>query len=150
MIVRFKFGGEFWLGRDILKRAQQSGWLPELGDGVDGVVPGPLHPRRERERGYNQALLLASALCKLTGWPLRARVLRRTRYTSQQTRLSANQRRDNVRGAFAPAGENLEGQHLLLVDDVMTTGATVSECAKVLKKSGASRVSVLTLARARP
>jgi len=149
LIVGFKFHNEFFLGPLLLKRALKMGWTPDgLGD-FDAVVPVPLHPRRERERGYNQALLLAKVVARHFERPLRRRALCRTRHTSQQTKLAAHRRWENVRGAFQ-TNADVRGARLLLVDDVMTTGATASECARVLKKAGARSVSVLTIARTQP
>jgi ComF family protein len=150
LIKAFKFEGEYFLGPLLLKDAFASGWMPvELKD-VDVVAPVPLHPRRERERGYDQAALLAGSLARALGVPARRRALRRVRYTDQQALLPSRARWENVRGAFEPGPHAVEGLKVLLVDDVMTTGATASECARVLKKAGAAGVSVLTLARARP
>ncbi len=151
LIKAFKFHGDFFLGPLLLGRAIEMGWTPEDIQAIDAVAPVPLHPWRRRERGYDQGVLLARTLARQAGWPLRARALRRIRYTSQQARLGPQQRRKNVRGAFeARAKKEPAGGHVLLVDDVMTTGATASECARMLKKSGAARVSVLTLARVQP
>jgi len=114
----------------------------------DGVVFVPLYPRKERERTFNQARLLARALARAMDLPFLPNCLERTRYTVTQTDLDAAHRRANVRGAFAPLNRKwLDGRTLLLVDDVMTTGATVDECAKVLKEAGAAGVFVVTVAR---
>jgi len=115
---------------------------------VDVALPVPLHPRRLRERGFNQALLLARELSKKTKIPLRAKALRKIKYTPTQTGLTGRQRKKNLKGAFQVAQkESLTGRSVLLIDDVYTTGATASECARVLQKAGAQRVAVLTLAR---
>lgn len=114
----------------------------------DAVTFVPLHPTRERARTYNQAALLAQSLAPT--WPgvHATKTLRRIRPTDTQTALSAEERRTNVRGAFAPHDPDwIRGRVLFLVDDVMTTGATVNECARVLKHTGAARVLVLTVAR---
>ncbi len=117
----------------------------EVFDAVTGV---PLHARRERERTYNQSILLARELATRLGAPLEGRCLRRDAATPTQTHLTAAQRRENVRGAFsAPDPEWVHGRRLLLVDDVMTTGATVGECARVLCRAGAASVHVVTVAR---
>jgi len=151
IIRTFKFHNEFFLGPMVAERVVKLGWMPPEIQDVDAIVPVPLHPRRRRERGYDQALLLAAAFARSVNLPLIADALKRTRYTSQQARLTVSRRRENVRGAFAAnAKRNLCGLRLLLVDDVMTTGATAGECAKVLKKAGAAKVSVLTLARTTP
>jgi len=114
----------------------------------DGVTFVPLHPRRERERTYNQARLLAKGLAAALDAPFAGDCLRRTRSTMTQTDLSAAARRQNVSRAFAVSKQEwLEGRTLLLVDDVMTTGATVDECARALKQGGAHKVYVVTVAR---
>ena len=105
------------------------------------IVPVPLHRSRERERGYNQAELLAAAL----GKPMDRRLLRRQRLTATQTGMTRHQRDVNVRGAFE-VQQKVSGS-VLIVDDVETTGSTINEVAKVLRRGGASRIEVLTLAR---
>ncbi len=113
------------------------------------LVPVPLHPRRERERGFNQSLLLARRLGRAWKLPVRADVLVRRIPTPPQTGLSAEARRSNVRRAFALRHPELvAGRHVILVDDVFTTGSTVTACALCLKRGGASAVGVLTVARA--
>jgi len=115
---------------------------------IDAVTCVPLYPRRQRDRSYNQAALLGGELASGIGVPLASRCLERVRATASQIDLSAGQRRANVRNAFAVRGDGwVEGRRLLLVDDVMTTGATVDECSRVLKKAGAAGVYVLTVAR---
>jgi len=121
--------------------------LEEL-EPVDGVIPVPLHVQRLREREFNQALVLAQVVCRARGWPLWWEGLERTRPTRAQVGLDAAERRRNVRRAFLvrkPAA--VEGKRILLIDDVMTTGSTVHECARVLKRAGANHVQVVTVAR---
>jgi len=121
--------------------------LSELGE-VEGVVPVPLHVERLREREFNQSLALAQVVCRSAGWPLWWDLLERTRATRAQVGLVGAQRRRNVRNAFAirhPA--RLEGRRIVLIDDVLTTGSTVDECARALKRAGASTVAVLAVAR---
>ncbi len=101
-----------------------------------------------RERGYDQALLLAEAFCRKWGWPVRPRAVRRTRYTESQTGQNRHHRWLNVDGAFDARECIVDGEHVLLIDDVMTTGATASACAAAVRRAGAERVSVLTLTRA--
>jgi ComF family protein len=115
----------------------------------DLLVPVPLHRDRLRWRGFNQAVALARAVGKSRGIAVESFVLQRMRATPPQVGLDAIGRRRNVRGAFAIRQPELARDHrVLLVDDVMTTGATVHECARVLRRAGAVRVDVLVLARA--
>jgi ComF family protein len=112
------------------------------------LVPVPLHPRRRRERGFNQAELLALALARGSGLEVGAGLLVRRRDTSPQAGLSAASRRRNVTGAFAARHRpRLVGRTLVLVDDVITTGATAAACARVLKQAGAAEVRLVTVAR---
>lgn len=124
--------------------------LGEAIAGADLIVPVPLHVTRLRQRGYNQAVLLARSLSKRIAGRLVVDGLERTRATPKQQDLSRSARLKNVRGAFRVSPKNkplIVGRHVILVDDVMTTGATVEACAKALKKAGAQKVSVVTVAR---
>lgn len=112
---------------------------------VDVVVPMPLHWRKRWQRGFNQAELLANEIARRWHAPVR-NVVRRRKNTAAQAGLTNAKRRANVQGAFRVRGR-LDGKHVLLVDDVMTTGATASACARALKRAGAARVTLLTLAR---
>jgi ComF family protein len=116
---------------------------------VDTVVPVPLHSRRLRERGYNQAALLAGEIGRTAGMKVVDDVLQRIRGTAPQVGLNAAQRRKNVRGAFQCANSSLKGRKVLLVDDVCTTGATMESCSIALREAGASIVWGLALARER-
>lgn len=122
------------------------GALEEV-DGLDGLVPVPLHARRRRERGYNQAALLCDRVGATIGIPT-LDVLARERETRAQVGLGAEARRANVAGAFGMApGRNVTGLRLALVDDVCTTGSTLAACAAVLVAAGAVEVVAATLAR---
>ena len=118
-------------------------------DSFDLLLPVPLHTQRLRERGFNQALLLVKELSRRIGIPYEKTILQKKRPTIPQVNLSGVEREKGVRGAFHVIGKKeLEGRSVLLVDDVYTTGATVNECSRVLRRGGAERVDVFTLAHA--
>ena len=148
LLLALKFGGRRDLARPLgrLAAATFAAWLGAAA--VDLVAPVPLSRRRLRERGYDQAWLLAREVALRLGRPAEARALVRARETAPQTALSAARRRDNVASAFAPGRPDVAGRRVLLVDDVLTTGATASACARTLRAAGASEVVVLTVARA--
>lgn len=115
---------------------------------VDCLIPVPLHPAREAERGFNQSALLARRLGRRWRTPVVEGALRRTVPTRSQTELSGDERRRNISGAFTlRRPKAVSDRHVLLIDDIFTTGATVSECARVLTAGGAATVGVLTVAR---
>lgn len=120
-------------------------------DLCDALVPVPLHPRRKHWRGFDQAELLCAGLAEELGMPMWGDALKRVKETRPQTRLSGVKRRENVRGAFRPVRPwRFRGRSFILVDDVFTTGATLEECALVLKRAGATAVYGLTVSRAAP
>jgi len=143
--ARFKFGGDLAAGR-VLAKAWCGSAAPA--DLPQAIVPVPLHRARLRSRGYNQSLELAGPLSKSLRIPLLRDGLRRTRATTAQSELTAVQRRRNVRGAFAAHFDGDVPRHIAVLDDVFTTGATLTECARVLKRVGVERVDVWALARA--
>jgi ComF family protein len=149
LIQSFKYGHRLalaaFLGRELVKRLSEPG--PELAP--DLVIPLPLHPARLRERGFNQALELARPVAAALGLPLDTRTCARIRHTPAQASLSWKKREKNIRGAFA-CTRDLPGRHVLLVDDVMTTGASLNECARTLKRHGAAEVTLLVVARTLP
>lgn len=121
-------------------------WIGELKGSL--IMPVPLHPRRLRARGFNQSLLLARVVASKTGSDLDFLSLRRTKFTKSQTGLTSEERKKNVRKAFEVVKrEPVKGRTILLVDDVATTGSTLNECAKALKRAGADSVLCLVLAR---
>jgi ComF family protein len=145
---QLKYEKALWLARDLAELLIRCLKAEFAGQTFDYVVPVPLYHVRRRERGYNQSAVLASELARRIKCRKATRVLRRIRPTSSQTNLTAAQRLSNVQNAFQHGrGNRLVGRKVLLVDDVMTTGATVNACAKALKKGGAQSVHVLTVAR---
>jgi ComF family protein len=128
------------------------GFEPSWGDAHLVMIPVPLFAAKLRQRGFNQAELIARAALKLLAsgerYTLQKDVLERSRDTQSQTGLSPHQRRQNLRGAFRVKDrDKISGREVLLVDDVFTTGATASECARVLRRAGTARVWVATVAR---
>ncbi len=148
LLHAFKYNGATWLRADLvdfLEGALRAYYEPQL---IDLVLPVPLHTGRLRRRGYNQSALLAAALARRFGIESAPRQLRRSWATPTQTRLSAPARRRNVLGAFhVPHPAWVRGRTVLVVDDVMTTGATLHETARCLKRAGAWRVWALAVAR---
>ncbi len=148
LVTRFKFG-------DMLHPAEAlASWMTRAGkeclQDADYIVPVPLHRLRLIKRRYNQAALLAKVIAKKSTVPLLVDAMQRTRHTTPQSGLSRRQRKINVRGAFSVTAlrlQQIQDKRIVLVDDVMTTGATLEACAKALKKAGAKEVRVLTLAR---
>lgn len=130
------------LGQCLAERVAESG--DEL---PDAIVPVPLHPKRQRARGYNQALEIGRVAARLLKLPIEPRLAARVIDTPPQTTLDGRARRRNVRGAFVVEGA-AAGRHLAVVDDVMTTGSTLSELSKALLHAGALRVDAWVIARA--
>ena len=118
----------------------------EFFDGIDVIVPVPLTRERLRQRGFNQSEEIAKGVSEITGLPINKDVVKRTVFQGSQTRRSRWERQENVEYAFQLThGEPIAGKHLLIVDDVVTTGATIIACAKELAKAGNVKISVLSL-----
>jgi ComF family protein len=144
LIHLYKYSGMKPLARPLARYLERI--IPEDRH-FDAIVPVPLHWRKKWARGFNQSEILSRCLGKLSGIPV-ADALRRKRPTATQAGLASAGRRRNVDGAFGVrGGAKITGANLLLIDDVMTTGATASACARALKRGGAKSVSLLTLAR---
>jgi ComF family protein len=148
-VQKFKYGRKISLGKP-LGRLMARGCRDFLQDcPAEVIIPVPLHTKRLRWRGFNQAVLLGRQLSRAYGIPIDPFVLRRIKATPPQTQLNEAERRRNVRGAFTLApGRSIEGKKVLLVDDVYTSGATVNECSQTLVRAGAEQVFVLTLVHA--
>lgn len=146
LITRLKFGDRPEIARTLAVFMQRAG--AEILGEADCLVPVPLHRLRLIGRRFNQAAELCRALSRATGLPVELKALSRIRHTRHQLGLTRAQRRRNVRGAFSlPDAARLEGRRVVLVDDVLTTGATVNACAETLLKAGVAQVDVLTAAR---
>ena len=147
LVLSLKHGDRTHLARSLGRWMHRAG--AELLDGADLLVPVPLHWSRLFARRYNQAGLLSHAIRAAGGPPVAPDWLVRRRRTPAQGRLGPLARSRNVRGAFAlRPGRSVAGKRLVIIDDVMTTGATAEECARVLRRAGAGWIGVLTLARA--
>ena len=157
-VHRFKYDGKWAfaapLAREMIALLENQSSAPRIPiERIEIVAPVPLHGWRKFRRGYNQSALLAQAIAAHfqktvpNNGVLFADILRRSRYTPPQVELDREARGDNVRGAFAVRENYSPGGAILLIDDVCTTGATISECARVLKSAGAAEVYALTLAR---
>ena len=148
LLPRFKFHHDLAAGRELAEamRVMLMAAMATDGERPQALIAVPLHPKRLRQRGYNQALELGKPLSKTFAIPLLHDGLRRIRDIAPQSGLGALARRRNPRGAFAVGADTLPA-HLALVDDVMTTGATLYECARVLKRAGVQRVDAWVAAR---
>lgn len=153
LLPRFKFHHDLAAGRLLAQlMVRVFAPLPPAWPRPAALLPVPLHPRRLRQRGYDQALELARPLARELALPLLSHILVRTRDTAAQSRLHAGQRRNNLRDAFridadGPTHGIALPAHVVLVDDVMTTGATLEGCARALLAAGAARVDVAVVAR---
>jgi ComF family protein len=133
------------LGEMLLLQLQAK--LPNVKQQPDCLLPVPLHPARLRRRGFNQSIEIARIISRRLQIPIEYDAVIRQRKTTSQTGLDVRQRQKNIRGAFEVVTE-IKAKHILIIDDVMTTGATVNELARVLKKNNVARVGVLSAARA--
>lgn len=171
-IKLFKYNKKIQLGRRLIEQALKSSSVestlqnlhnpdtPEIVWGCPAfradtavsaqtlIIPVPLHTKRLREREFNQSAIIGSVLGKKYGLPMAASALVRHRYTKPQVELDASERKENVTGAFSVEDRTMiEGKKVILVDDVYTSGSTLNECTRVLKKNGADKVYVVTIAR---
>lgn len=148
VIHRYKYGRSLWF-EPFLAELLNYAAAPVLRAGHwDFIVPVPLHPVKLREREFNQAERLAAQLSRAINVPVNTKLLRRVKPTQTQTQLTREQRAANVRGAFEVIGsKKLNGEKIILLDDVFTTGATTGECARVLRRSGAGEICVWTVSR---
>ncbi|HVF40604.1 MAG TPA: phosphoribosyltransferase family protein [Gemmatimonadaceae bacterium] len=146
-----KYEGWVAVAEEMARRMTRTAWPADVVAGRSAIIPVPLSSRRLRERGFNQSELLAVSLAKAWHIPVWNHTLERTRKTRSQTELTPAERLSNVAGAFrVPKSEapRVRGAHIVLVDDVITTGATLCACAKALFASGALTISYSTFGRA--
>lgn len=150
IIILFKYKGFKVLGKALASFAVKAlGHEESLWWKLDALIPVPLHPEKETQRGFNQAKVLAFELGKLKDIPIMEKRLVKVRNTPPQTSLEVRDRQRNLRGAFEVVhSEEVEGKALLLVDDVFTTGSTLQQCSLALKKAGAQEIRAITIAQA--
>jgi ComF family protein len=152
IVHALKYDGWHAVANEMARRMARLSWPSDVVDERAALVPVPLARTRERERGFNQSALLASALGKQWRIPVWTECVQRTRHTDTQTRLTPGERLRNVAGAFEVSGDRsaqLRGAHIVIVDDVVTTAATLNACAHALMRAGARIVSYVTFGRAR-
>lgn len=146
MIYALKYGRQPEIGEKLGiimgRRLCEKGFF----EGIDAIIPVPLTRRRQWHRGYNQSMEIARGLHTLTGLPIWNKVIRRTHFSASQTSMRGWERRENVEGRFALTdGKRVQGRHVLLLDDIITTGATITSCALALCQAGDVRISVLSM-----
>lgn len=150
LIHKLKYQGRddigIWLGEMFGVKLQESGFL----DDIDAIVPIPLHPKRQRKRGYNQSQMIAKGIANITKTPIITNAVIRAVYTNTQTRKNKEERAENVQGIFEVIDNKaLENKHILILDDVITTGATCISCAEtILQNSNVKAVSFASVALA--
>ena len=146
MVYQLKYRNSPEVGEDLGRLMATDMQLAHYFDDIDLLVPVPLAQKRQRQRGYNQSEMLACGIADVTHLPIASKALKRQVFRESQTHLSRHERQENVNGIFVVAdAETLKGRHVLLIDDVCTTGATLTACAQALASIEGIRISVLTL-----
>lgn len=151
IVHALKYGGWEKVADEMAERMSRLAWPADVAEERAALIPVPLASARKRQRGYNQSALIARGLGKRWRIPSWEDVVLRSRETESQTRLTPEQRLDNVAGSFSIDGRSIDavrGTHIVIVDDVVTTGATLNACAKVLYQAGARIISYVTFGRA--
>jgi ComF family protein len=147
LLHKLKYKGKPEIGVELGRQLGRELKNAPLYQSIDMIIPVPLHPKRQRHRGYNQSERIAVGIAQMTGWEVNTSSLVRTRFTKTQTRKSREERWENVSDAFALLNAApLANRHVLLVDDVLTTGSTLEACILQLQKAAGCKVSVATLA----
>ena len=146
IVYRMKYNNRPDIGEDLGRVMAVEMQYGRFFDGIDLLIPVPLSPKRLRQRGYNQSTQLAMGIRQLTGIPLADGILKRKHFHKSQTQLSRQERQENVSDIFyVKHPERLEGKHILLIDDICTTGATLTACANQMKEIPGIKISILTL-----
>jgi ComF family protein len=147
IIHQLKYGGRKEIG-EVMGRYMATEILPSgFFDGIDVLIPVPLHPKRLRDRGYNQSEWIAKGIANVTKLPIETQVIKRKKHIETQTHKTPFERWENVHQIFAlQQPERIEGKHVLLIDDVLTTGATILACASTFSEIKDLKISVLTIA----
>jgi ComF family protein len=146
LIYDLKYADRPDIGEDIGRMMAEEMRMADYFAGVDVIIPVPLSSKRKRQRGYNQSEMIARGIHEITHIPVMSRALKRKHFHQSQTSLMRHQRQENVAEMFELRdAKDLEGKHILFIDDVCTTGATLTACANVLKDIPGIRISVLTL-----
>lgn len=146
LVYDLKYANRPDIGEDIGRMMAEEMLMADFFNGIDAIIPVPLSPRRKRQRGYNQSEMLADGIHVVTEIPVMTKVIRRRHFKKSQTALMRHQRQENVTEMFMLCEtDGLEGKHILLVDDICTTGATLIACANVLQSIPGLCISILTL-----
>lgn len=146
IILKLKYDGKWNYAEDMGCITAHEFMKYDFFDGIDAIIPVPITRKREMERGYNQSYHIALGVNAITGLPVIKDAIKRTTFTVSQTEKSSLERKENVKNAFKLVnGEKVRGKHILIIDDVVTTGSTVTACAEELMKAGAIAFSVLSI-----
>lgn len=149
-IHKMKYADQPWIGQQLGHMAAIEMQYTDFFDGIDVIIPMPLHPKRMRERGYNQSEFIARGISEVTGIPVDTTHVMRVRNTPKQALQTGEERKHNVVDAFAVNHpEQLYGKHILLIDDLITTGETMRSCLKAMKRFRNARFTVFALCKAR-
>ncbi|MCL2383885.1 MAG: ComF family protein [Oscillospiraceae bacterium] len=147
-IIEYKFGGKSYLYKTFAKSILNNKKIYSIFEKYDIIIPVPVHKKRRAGRGYDQSELVAKEIAKVISITLESNVLIKAKNTDVQSLLTRKQRKENIKDAFEVRyKERIQGKKIVLLDDVYTTGATINECKKILKESGAIQVLVITIAK---
>lgn len=147
IIHHYKFDNNVYLSQPLADLMMKAINLKKIFGNIDAIIAVPLHRKRKKARGFNQSYLIAKRVARKLEIKMERHVLYKRKDSLPQTNLPANKREKNVKGAFEVKNvQKVKGKRILLIDDVMTTGATVNECARILKRAGSKDIIILTIA----